>query len=152
MTTALRFAIRAAQRADVAAWLLLRHALWPHEPMVQLEVDIDVYLDLPDTHLALVAVRPEGGLAGFAEFRLRSFADECYSSPVAYLEGWYVAPDCRRLGVGRELLAAAEPWARARGCREFGSDTHVENEVSRTTHRALGFKEGKPVVHFRRPI
>jgi aminoglycoside 6'-N-acetyltransferase I len=71
---------------------------------------------------------------------------------VAYLEGWYVDPDCRRQGLGGRLVAAAEPWAKARGCREFASDTHVENLVSRAAHRALGFEEGQAVVHFRRAI
>lgn len=146
------FHIRPATEADRREWLRLRHALWPSEPIHELEPDLTEYLHRSDTHLAIVAARSEGGLAGFAEFRLRSFADECYTSPVAYLEGWYVDRDCRRQGLGRRLVAAAEPWARARGCREFGSDTHVENLISRTAHRALGFDEGHPVVHFHKAI
>lgn len=71
---------------------------------------------------------------------------------MAYLEGWYVAPDCRRQGVGTDLVQAAEAWARERGCRELGSDTHIENVVSRQAHRALGFEEGRPVVHFRKAL
>jgi aminoglycoside 6'-N-acetyltransferase I len=146
------FHIRPATEADREEWLRLRHALWPTEPIHELEPDLTEYLRRCDTHLAVVAARGEGGLAGFAEIRLRSFADECYTSPVAYLEGWYVDPDCRRQGLGGRLVAAAEPWAKARGCREFGSDTHVENLVSRAAHRALGFEEGQAVVHFRRAI
>jgi aminoglycoside 6'-N-acetyltransferase I len=148
----MEFQIRPATEADRQEWLRMRHALWPAEPLEELEPDLGEYLSRADTHLALVAARAEGGLAGFAEFRLRSFADECYTSPVAYLEGWYVDPDCRRLGVGSCLVAAAEPWARARGCRDFGSDTHVENLVSRAAHRALGFEEAPPVVHFHKAI
>lgn len=146
------FLIRPAESADAPMWLRLRHELWPDEPLAELEPDLAVYLGRPDTHLAVVAVRPGGGLAGLAEIRLRNFADDCYTSPVAYLEAWYVAPDCRRVGLGRRLVEAAEPWARARGCRDFGSDTHVDNVGSRSPHRALGFQEGQPVIHFRKPI
>jgi aminoglycoside 6'-N-acetyltransferase I len=75
----------------------------------------------------------EGRLAGFAEVRLRSHADECAPSPVAFLEGWYVDAD-------------------ARGCREFASDTEASNGVSVAAHRALGFSEGPPAINFRKAL
>jgi aminoglycoside 6'-N-acetyltransferase I len=148
----LRLTIRRAGPGDVRGWLELRHALWPEASAQDLEPDLTEYLSQPDTHAALIAVRPDGSLAGFAEIRLRSFADECLTSPVAYLEGWYVAPDSRRQGVGGGLVRAGEAWARERGCRELGSDTHIENVISRQAHRALGFEEGRPVVHFRKAL
>jgi aminoglycoside 6'-N-acetyltransferase I len=78
--------------------------------------------------------------------------DECFTSPVAFLEGWYVDADVRRRGVGRALVAAAEAWARERGCREFASDAHLDNPESRAAHRALGFEESVPVVNVRRVL
>ncbi len=144
--------IRPLEPHDQSEWLRLRRALWPDCSEAMHAREMEEYADSAETRAVFVVVRGDGRLGGFAEVLAHDRVDGSLSPRVAYLEGWYVAPDCRRLGVGRELLAAAEPWARARGCREFSSDTHVENDVSRTAHRALGFKEGKPVVHFRRPI
>ncbi|NUQ20530.1 MAG: GNAT family N-acetyltransferase, partial [Gemmatimonadaceae bacterium] len=56
----------------------------------------------------------DGTLAGFVEVGARPYADGCATSPVGYIEAWYVDADVRRRGVGRALLAAAEGWARAR--------------------------------------
>jgi GNAT superfamily N-acetyltransferase len=38
-----------------------------------------------------------------------------------------VAPDVRRRGVGHTLFAAAETWARARGCRRLNVETQNNN-------------------------
>jgi aminoglycoside 6'-N-acetyltransferase I len=144
--------VRRFDPTDEMEWRRLRHALWPYTTDVDHARDLREYAESPHTHVILVAARPGGGLAGCAEVRLRSHADECFTSPVAFLEGWYVDVDVRRRGVGRSLVAAAEAWARERGCREFGSDAHVENTGSRAAHRALGFEESTPVVNFRKVL
>ncbi|MGH8639285.1 MAG: GNAT family N-acetyltransferase, partial [Burkholderiales bacterium] len=77
-------------------------------------------------------------------------AEDCVTDRVAYLEGWYVEPHARRLGIGRALVAAAEDWARAQECTEFGSDAVLENEASAAAHRALGFVETVQIRCFRK--
>ena len=52
---------------------------------------------------------------GVLELALRSVAEGCRSTPVPYVEAWYVVPEARRRGVGRALMAAAETWARSEG-------------------------------------
>jgi len=99
-----------------------------------------------------VAVRPEGGLGGFLEASLRTYAEGCDSSPVGYIEGWYVDPDLRRQGVGRALLRAAEAWARAQGCQEMASDCRLDNEASWRAHLALGYEEAERLIHFRKRL
>jgi aminoglycoside 6'-N-acetyltransferase I len=89
---------------------------------------------------------------GFAELSLRSIAEGCHSSPVAYLEGWFVEESERRRGVGAALLRAAEEWARAQACSEFASDTEIDNGVSIAAHRALGFEEVDRIVCFRKDL
>jgi aminoglycoside 6'-N-acetyltransferase I len=54
--------------------------------------------------------------------------------------------------VGRELVAAAEAWAREQGCREFASDTQLENTVSAAAHLALGFEDAGIVRCFRKTL
>jgi aminoglycoside 6'-N-acetyltransferase I len=67
---------------------------------------------------------------------------------VGFIEGWFVDEDLRRGGVGGELVRAAESWARAQGCSEMASDCHLENEVSRLAHLALGYAEHGRVIQF----
>ena len=99
-----------------------------------------------------MACSDDATLVGFAEVSRRAGAEGCEPGPVAYLEGWYVAPDFRRSGVGRALVAAGEAWARAEGLRELASDTELANEASAAAHRALGFDEVAIIRCFRKPI
>jgi len=100
-----------------------------------------------------VAETSAGRLVGFAEVDLRSHADGCDPSrPVGYLEGWYVAENYRRQGIGARLLAAAEEWARGLQCAEMASDTWIDNEVSQRSHEALGFEVVDRCVHYRKAL
>ena len=89
----------------------------------------------------IVADRGNRSLAGFVEIGSLNYAEGYESSPVAYLEGWYVDPDVRRTGLGRSLLQAAETWAMEHGYREMVSDAELENAISLQAHLALGFEE-----------
>lgn len=99
-----------------------------------------------------VVERPAGGLAGFVEVGARPYADGCDTSPVGYIEAWYVDPDVRRRGYGRALLAAAEEWARARGYREMASDAQLDNTTSHAAHHRAGYEEVDRVVQFRKSL
>lgn len=144
--------IRQFLETDDTEWRRLRHTLWPATTDADHETDLREYKRDPATHVIFVAERTDGTLAGFAEVRLRSHVDACVTSPVAFLEGWYVDLAERRQGVGRALLEAAEAWARARNCQEFGSDAELDNLMGRAAHRALGFEEGVPTVNFRKTL
>jgi len=48
---------------------------------------------------------------------VRNYAEGCETSPVAFIEGWYVDPDVRQSGLGGKLIDAAENWARAEGSK-----------------------------------
>jgi len=101
--------------------------------------------------VVFVAVEDER-LVAFLELDLRSYAEGCASSPVPYVEGWYVIPEWRRRGVGGALMKAAEEWSRAQGYPELGSDTEETNRLSRDAHAALGFEEVETVVVFRKAL
>ena len=80
------------------------------------------------------------GLGGFVSFSIRPWAEGCDSSPVPYIEGWWVAPDLRGTGVGRALVDAVERWGLEHGYWELGSDVDLNNEASLRAHAALGFE------------
>ena len=144
--------VRTYEPADHAEWLRMRRALWPEIAPDAEEADAAEWLARPDA-VVLVAVRPDGrGLAGFAELATRPYADGCDTSPVAYLEGWYVDPDARRGGVGAALVRAGEAWARRGGHRELASDALLENTTSQEAHQALGFTEVERAVRYRKSL
>lgn len=100
----------------------------------------------------LLVAELNGTLAGFLEARLRSHADGCETSPVGYLEGWFVAGDFRGRGIGRALFQRFEQWARELGCRELASDTWLHNEISQKVHERLGFVEVDRVITYRKAL
>ncbi len=101
----------------------------------------------------LVAETDAGELIGFLEVGLRSHADGCDARvPVGFVEGWFVSERHRSKGVGAKLLAAAEDWARGRGCIEMASDTWLDNDNSQRVHEALGFEVVDRCIHYRKAL
>lgn len=137
---------------DTAEWLRMRLALWPEGSVEEYTADLEEML--ADAGSAIfVCERPEGGLCGFLEISTRhDYVEGCETSPVGYMEGWYVDADMRRKGVGRQLFAAGEQWALEKGFTEIGSDTEVENGLSITAHQALGYEVAGRNVHFRKKL
>ncbi|MDH3642705.1 MAG: GNAT family N-acetyltransferase [Gammaproteobacteria bacterium] len=87
-------------------------------------------------------------LIGFAELRVRNYAEGSENMAVPYLEGWYVEPAYRQRGIGRLLIAAAEEWARSSGHDELASDAEIDNHNSIAAHLASGFQEVERSVSF----
>ena len=135
----------------------MRLALWPDESEQTHRVEVERYFaesrtlgSMPEAVFVATAPGADPALVGFAEVSRRAYAEGCETSPVGFLEGWYVIAERRGEGVGRALLAAAEAWARRLGCREFASDAVVDNAVGAAAHRALGFEEVVVVRCFRK--
>ena len=144
--------IRQASLEDKEEWLRMRRLLWPDSPDVEHLQEIQVYFRADAVDIAFVAVRPSGELAGFLEASLRKYADGCSTSPVGYIEGWYVDSDLRRQGLGGLLVAAAEAWALGQGCTEMASDCLLDNHVSLAAHLSLGYEEAERLIHFRKSL
>jgi aminoglycoside 6'-N-acetyltransferase I len=149
--------IRAARLEDCERLAGMFHALWPtgsveeHGKEVRSLVDGTARLTMP---IAVLVAEAQGdGVVGFVEVDLRSHADGCDpAQAVGFVEGWYVAEEYRRSGVGARLIAAAEEWARGFGCVEMGSDAVIENDVSVRAHAALGYEVVDRCVHFRKKL
>lgn len=146
--------VRPAKASDAGAWLQLRRALWPDGSEAEHRGDIDRFFagGAREPLAVLLAENGAGCPVGLAELSIPPYAEGCDSDRVAYLEGWFVVPAARGPGVGRALIAAAEEWGRAEGCREFAADARPDNEVSAAAHRALGFVEAGLVGCFRKDL
>src|SRR5262245_1699526 len=141
------FTIRHATREDKSGWLRMRQGLWPDAPIEYLDFDLDARLADADYDV-FVASRADGELVAFIETGLRDYGDGCETSPVGYIEAWYVDEHIRGQKLGRELVHVAEGWAREKGCSEMASDTWLENEASIAAHLKLGYQEADRLVHF----
>jgi aminoglycoside 6'-N-acetyltransferase I len=145
--------VRRAIEADVGAWAELRTALWPEDDAATHAAEIRDALAQPQGAVAFLAIDADGHARGFAEATLRrDYVNGTESSPVGFLEGWYVAPEARGSGAGRALVAAVEQWTREQGCSELASDALLDNEPSHSAHHACGFEETERVVYFRKRL
>jgi aminoglycoside 6'-N-acetyltransferase I len=134
-------------------WLRLRKALWPDTSDAEHEVEMAQIAAAPERYGQFMACSDDGRPLGLAEVSIRSdYVNGTETSPVAFLEGLYVAPEARRRGIARSLLTAVIAWARARACTELASDTQLENSLSQSVHLGLGFVETERVVYFRKSL
>ncbi|MGD9676441.1 MAG: GNAT family N-acetyltransferase [Candidatus Bipolaricaulia bacterium] len=137
---------------DREEWGRLRAALWPDHPGEELEREMEEMRTRADRERVFVAQCGKSALCGMVEVALRPWAAGCSTSPVGYIEGWYVDPAWRRRGVGRRLVAAAEAWARSQGCVEMASDTILGYPDSPAAHRAVGYATASMCLHFRKRL
>lgn len=149
--------IREARLEDRNQLAGMRALLWPdgspeeHLAEVDAMLSSGMYGTVPA--VILVAEQDRGELAGFLEASLRSHADGCdIAHPVGFIEGWFVRPERRGKGIGRELVRAAEAWAHSHGCHEIASDALLDNVESQRAHEALGFEVVDRCVHFRKAL
>jgi aminoglycoside 6'-N-acetyltransferase I len=136
----------------VEMWISMRKLVRP-ETDVQQQLD-EAYFLLEHTEKMNVFICKfkSGEPMGFIEVSVRDFAEGCLSSPVGYIEGWFVREEFRNSGIGRLLVLAAERWARTRGCIEIASDADVDNESSRKAHTKLGFEHVADISCFRKKL
>lgn len=126
-------------------------ALFPDDPVDSLAKGMKEFRARPDAEV-FIAERADGSIAGFVETGSRPYADGCDTSPVGFVEAWYVDPDVRRAGYGRALLRAAEDWARDQGYVEMASDARLDNDISHAAHQHSGYEEVGRVVQFRKVL
>ncbi len=132
----------------------MRCALWPSRSADEHRTAIHKFLTgvAREPSAVLVASDRTGNPVGFIELSIRPYAEGCTTDHVGYVEGWYVEPPARRQGFGRDLMNAAEAWARDQGCEELASDSEVANEVSQLVHRGVGFEVVGQIMCFRKAL
>ncbi len=149
--TANSFSVRPLAESDLAEWFRLRCLLWDELSEDDHKSEMLGIYEHPDSQFVVVADN-DGRLVGFLEASIRPFVEDCETDHVGYLEGWFVEPEYRMHGVGRELVRAAENWARRKGCTEMASDSEIGNELSLDAHLKLGYEVTSKLVHLRKEL
>ncbi|HVF30192.1 MAG TPA: aminoglycoside 6'-N-acetyltransferase [Pyrinomonadaceae bacterium] len=147
-----QFTVRPLRETDLDDWFRLRHMLWDGTSDNDHKSEMIDILDHHETQFVLIAEAAPGRLVGFLEASIRPFVEDCDTDHVGYLEGWYVEPEFRKMGIGRKLVRHAEEWARERGCTEMASDAELGNDSSLAAHLNLGYKETSRLVHLRKDL
>ncbi|WP_337957107.1 aminoglycoside 6'-N-acetyltransferase [Alkalihalobacillus pseudalcaliphilus] len=140
--------VRVEESRSVAELMVL---LWPNHSVEGFTNDIEELIEKDD---ASIYVAFEGNeLIGFSQVQLRNdYVEGTGSSPVGYLEGLFVKEAYRLQGYAKELVKAAEHWAKQKGCSEFASDCELTNEKSLHTHLKLGFEEANRIICFKKKL
>ena len=140
-----------ANEKNLPAAAALASALWPYHAQQEME---EALAPLLCDREAAVFLKLEGDrTVGFAQCQLRhDYVEGTHSSPVGYLEGIYVTPDCRHRGIAGELVQACEKWAWDLGCAEFASDCALTNQESLFFHQKLGFREAGRIICFTKQL
>ncbi len=126
----------------------MREALWPGA-LSDHDEETRKHFENPAGVPVVFVAEVNGRVVGFLELDYRKYAPGCSSSPVPFIEGWYVEPALQRHGIGRAMVDAAEAWARAAGHVEIASDAEAENVDGVAAHRAVGSQDVERVVCFR---
>ncbi len=128
---------------DEAAWLSMRVELWPDSD----RADAEAWAVWQDA-VTLVA-EDTTDLVGFAEVGERPYADGCETSPVAFLEGWFVSTASRQAVIGSALVNAAVAWAKGRNLQELASESVLEDSTAYQAHLSAGFQEVERSIKYR---
>jgi len=74
------------------------------------------------------------------------------SGPRADILGFIVDEGCRGQGIGRELLAAAEAWARERGLATVVVKSAIHRDRTHDFYRRAGYEDVKQQRVFRKSV
>lgn len=144
--------IRPVREKDRDGWAALRRKLFPDFDPPEIDEFFKTGCFDGFDQCAVFVADAGDALVGFVEASARPYAEGCATTPVAYLEAWYVDDRARGKGVGKRLVAAVEDWGRSLGFQEIASDTQPENTASRKAHAQLGFEEIEQIVCFAKKL
>ncbi len=140
-----------ATRRDVPVWLAMRQDLYSDVDDASHALEMDLILSSSDRACLLVR-SPGGDAVGFIEITLRNAVDGCLGGPVGYIEGIYLIPSWRGLGLGPAMVDAVAEWFRAQGCRAMATDAEIDNEDAQQFWNELGFEETYRIVQYRKSL
>jgi GNAT superfamily N-acetyltransferase len=100
-------------------------------------------------HAVLVAESRDGGVIGWLHVSREPLLEVEIRAEV---NGLVVAGGQRSAGAGARLLAAAEDWARKRGCKSMSVRSNVIRERAHKFYERNGYEHYKTQKSFRKPL
>ncbi len=146
--------IEAVTSSSSEDWYRMRCALWPESGEEKHRQEIrDFFADQVAEPAAVFLARSDEGYGvGMVELSIRAYAEGCEQANPAYVEGIFVESVWRRQGIARQLMNAAEDWARQNGCSELASDSLPDNSPSAELHAASGFRDAGLIRCWIKPL
>ena len=86
---------------------------------------------------AVLAGESDGRLISLLHLYIRPALEK---PPEVIVQALVVDATCRKGGIGRTMMAAAERWARDRGLQSVALATHVAREGAHAFYAALGYE------------
>lgn len=90
----------------------------------------------------------EGAAVGFAQ--LYPLFSSVSLKRLWVLNDLFVAPEARRSGAGRALLARAERWAKETGAKGLTLSTEITNATAQRVYEAADWTKDEEFVHYHR--
>ncbi len=140
--------IRQANTDDVASISSL--CLQLGYPTAEADVLMRLQVLLSDNeHRVFIAEQPGGQIAGWVHvFIYKLF----YYDFMAEVAGLVVDKYCRGQGIGRELMAAVECWAKEKGCEEVSLRSNIIRKEAHTFYQNIGYDLVKEQYTFRKRL
>lgn len=120
----------------------LRGFAWRHLPHLAAMLERQLGERWRTRGAAVGAFASEGRLVGFVF--VDEYAEEGVDLPGIWMRALAVAPEARRLGVGRRLAEAIVDEARAAGVERVYADVRSANRPSLRLLRGMGFRDAAP--------
>jgi GNAT superfamily N-acetyltransferase len=140
--------IRKAKRADAPRIAVLSGQLGYPATAAQMHKRL-LGIKPASQHAVFVADSPEDGVIGWVHVSRQPVLEEEIRAEV---NGLVVAEGQRSLGAGAQLLAAAEDWARAHGCKGMSVRSNVIRERAHQFYERHGYEHYKTQKSFRKPL
>jgi (aminoalkyl)phosphonate N-acetyltransferase len=103
---------------------------------------------LPD-HAAFVAILPEHGIVGWIDI---SVMHHLQAERYVDIGGLVVSSVARSLGVGRQLVARAEEWARGRGIKTMFVRSQIKRDRAHRFYLREGYRQIKTSAVFSKEL
>lgn len=144
--------LQAFEPTDFDSLLAMSQKLWTKYKKSELEHLLHTSFVLKKNKV-LLAKTAEGMSIGFSIFSIRTdYVEGADQSPTGYLEGIFVVPDYRNMGISKQFIQQGEKWCKEQGCTQLGSDTWLSDKAAQAFHKQVGFWEEDKLVHFLKKI